>query len=126
MHIVEFYGKKIDSTQYIAIRHEWKDITPKSGWSKFFDEINQRQIVILQSGKPPEEMGDYVTHPFYVQFEIAQGEQYRYYKYSTPFFYRYVDPGANQINEFLKFINSETGLPVYRPTEHLYQQPNHQ
>lgn len=122
-NVIEFYGKEIDKIQYIGIRNEWSDIVPKSGWKNFFYEMQRHQILTVKTGKPLEEMDDYLTHPSYIQFEIANGQNYRFYEYLDPFFYRYVDSGSNHIHEFLKYVNAEMNIPIYKPTEHLFQQP---
>lgn len=49
--ITEFSGGQGDSSQYyIIIFHEWKNLSPKSGWVNFFNTLSKYKIAELESG----------------------------------------------------------------------------
>ena len=122
-HIVEFNSKKIDSNEYIAIHHEWKNLKPKSGWSNFFSTLKKYQIVTMESGKSAKEQRDHLTDMAYIQFEISQLGQYRFYEYLEPSYYRYVEAGAMNVYQFLNYFNKEMDLPVYKPADNAFAKP---
>ena len=123
--IIDFYGKRVDSAQYIAIRKWWTNLVPKSGWNQFFDMMQQHAIATLPPGNTIEELSPDLTGGAYIQFEVAEGNNYRYFKYFQPDFFRYVDSASGHIYEFLKYINTEMNITVYRPTEHMFMEPKY-
>jgi hypothetical protein len=58
-----------------------------------------------------------------VNFEIARPNEYRFYEYLQPEFYRYVDENSRIVNDFLKYLNAEMNLNVYTPDEKLFAEP---
>jgi len=122
--ITEFYSEKTDSSEYIVIHKEWKDLKPKSGWEKLFANVEQYQITSMKSGKIFKEQTEYdLTGGAYVQVEIAQPNQYRFYEYLNPSYYRYVNVGSNNIHKFLKYFNEQMNVKVYSPPEKIFEKP---
>ena len=115
--ITEFNGSKADSTDYIVIDKEWKDLMPKSGSVNFFNTLEKYQIPYMESGKIQEERKGFLTMMAYVQFEIARPNEYRYYEYLEPSYYRYVDTGSNNVYRFLEFLNAEMVIQIYNPAK---------
>ena len=121
--VLAFNTKKIDSSEYVIIHKEWRNLKPKSGWQDFFAAIEKYKITTLQSGKSAKEQKDFLTHMAYIQFEVAQPGQYRFYEYLEPSFYRYVDKGSNNIYEFLKYYDKEMNVQLYNPAKDLFEKP---
>jgi hypothetical protein len=120
---MEFYGKKINNVQHISIRQHRTNLAPKSGWHNFFKTMHNYGITTLPPGKTSEELHHDLTGGAYIQFEVANGSNYRYFEYFQPDFFRYVDSASGHIYAFLKYINTEMNIPVYRPTEHMFEEP---
>jgi hypothetical protein len=121
-HIVEYNSKRKDSTEYIVIHREW-EVKPKAGWDSCWATIEKYKIPYLKTGKSYKELEHRLTEMAYVNFEIARPNQYRYYEYLQPDFYRYVDENSRIVNDFLKYLNTEMNLNVYSPSEKLYVEP---
>jgi hypothetical protein len=113
-----------DSNYYIAITHEWKNLTPGSGWNSFLDTLNRYEIPSLNSGKPGKDYKDRLTHAIYIQFEVVQAGKYRFYEYLEPAFYRYVEPGAMNVYRFLRYFEKEMNIRVYAIGDNLYAKPD--
>jgi hypothetical protein len=121
-HIVEMNSRKKDSAEYIVIHREW-DVKPKAGWDSCWATIEKFKIPYLKSGKSYREWDHHLTEMAYVDFEIARPNQYRFYDYLQPEFYREVDENSRIVNDFLKYLNAEMNLNVYVPEEKLFVEP---
>jgi hypothetical protein len=113
--VIEFTGKTIDNSDYIIIHNVWENLTPKSGWNKFFETIDKYQIPSMKSGKSYKNQTEFLTKMAYVQFEIVNRNAYRFYEYLEPSFYRHTDTGSNNVYQFLKYFNDEMKVHIYNP-----------
>lgn len=124
--VVQWTGQteKEDTNVYIfAIHRQWINLQPKSGWNNFDSMLVKCQIASLRNGMSSKDMPDIITPAAYVDFEIAQPANYRYYEYLEPSFSRYIDDGSNKVYQFLKFFNREMNVRVYNPADSLYIDP---
>ncbi|QNA43804.1 hypothetical protein [Lacibacter sediminis] len=123
--IIEFLTENRDSAHnYIHIQREWQNLNPKSGWDTFFKRMEEYQIPFLDNGKIHKEKLGSLTHSSYVEFEIAQTNSYRLYRYLEPSYYRYVDADSKAIYNFLELINTEMNVKVNQFPNHLFLKPN--
>lgn len=123
-HIIEWNSTKKDTTDYILIHKAW-NVVPKSGWDNLWAVLASHRIFDLPGIRPHVKQKGHLTTMAYVQFEIARHDQYRYYEYLEPSFYRYVDEDSRTVHEFLKYLRREINYSVYAPAEQLFLEPEH-
>jgi hypothetical protein len=121
-HIADIDSKKTDSAEYIIIHREWMNIKPKSGWDNFYKALQKHQILNLKGETDYGDTTAVSTSMSSIQFEIAQSHTYRFYEYSEPSYYRYVDAGASNVHEFLEYLNTEMDVHVYRPDKRYFKE----
>jgi len=119
--IVEFNIPKTDSGDYLGI-HNVRYVMPNDGWRKFFQEMEELQIPRLNDGVPSRNPYGALTSMSYINFEIESHDNYRYYEYLEPAYFRFVDSGSNNVYRFLKFFDEQMNLKVYNP-DSLYVKP---
>ena len=123
-YIIQFHGEKDSTNDYLMIDSIFKNLQPNSGWSDFFSKLKQYKILTMKSGTPYEKQVDVLTDRMsYVQFEVAQNNQYRFYEYLEPSYYRYVDTGSRNVYEFLEYFNQQMNVQVYKPEKTLFVNP---
>ena len=124
-HIFEFATIYEDSTHsYVNILREWQNIKPISGWDVVFNKIEEYKIPFLENGKIHLQKRGSLTQSTYIQFEIVQNNKYRWYEYLEPSYYRYVDINSKAVYDFLKYLNKEMNVEMYKASETLYLKLN--
>ena len=93
--------------------HDRIILMPKSGWINFFDSLGILNIPEMPSAKLSWEQRERYTSMEYVEFEIDQPNQYRFFKYLDPFYFRNEDSASAKVYEFLKYFNKEMGTHIY-------------
>lgn len=122
--IIEFLTERRDSTHdFILIQDEWQNLKPKAGWDIFFKRMEEYKIPFLESGKIHLQKRGSLNHSSYVEFEIAQSNTYRFYRYLEPSYYRYVDVDSKAVYDFLQLINTEMNVKVHQFPNHLFLKP---
>jgi hypothetical protein len=110
--IISFKAIKKDTSQYIYIRDR-KKVTPKSGWANFFDSLRIFDISEMQSSKLSVEQKGRYTSMEYIQFEIDQPNQYRFFEYLDPMEFKGEDSASKKAYEFIKYFNREMDTHIY-------------
>jgi hypothetical protein len=85
--------------------------------------LGNHQIPTMKSGKTFKELAGDMSGMSYIQFEIAQSGQYRFYEYVKPFFFRYVDAASNNMYSFLEYFNEQMSVQVYTPRKAFFLDP---
>lgn len=120
--VLKFRSIIKDSIPYIDTPYQKTNLNPESGWAIFYDTLDKYQIKHLGTGniqksqEPMEGMA-------YVQFEIQQKNNFRYFDYLEPSYYRLVDSNSNNVYRFLMFLNKELKLNVYNPNTNILLDP---
>jgi len=110
--IISFAVKKKDSSMYIFI-HEKKSLVPQSGWVAFFDSLGKYNVPEMKTATLSTEQKGRLTSMEYIQFEIDQPDQYRFFEYLDPFIFRNEDAASQKVYSFLKYFNREMGTHIY-------------
>lgn len=108
--IIDFTPVRKKATSYIVI-HQKKNITPASGWTKFFDSLDR--VIKMPSAKLTIEQRTNGSASEWIEFEIDQLDEYRFIKFLEPFEFRNEDSTSAKIYSFLTFFNKEMGTNIY-------------
>lgn len=122
-NIIQFTSSRQGNDDYIVISNKWEELRPASGWVDFLKTIRQYHIDEMRPSKTLKNSDYDLTGGGNIQFEIACENQYYFYEYLEPSYYRYVDPQANDIYTFLNLFNLEMNVQVYNPEKRLYKDP---
>ena len=105
----------VENKEYIVIRNEHNVYLNKRAQDELLNKINFYKIRELNSGKARFDL----THSSYINFQLVDKHNYRYYEFLEPGFYRNVDTSAKKVYYFLKYINKLIGIKLYDPsTDH--------
>ena len=104
--IISFIPKRKDTGSYIIVL-EKRSVTPQSGWKDFFRSLEKYRLPEIKSEKLSKEQKTRFTSMEYILFEIDQPDQYRFYEYPDPFYFKDEDTASANIYNFLKFFNKE-------------------
>lgn len=113
LSVTAFHSLIVDSTEFVVIDNEWKDLRPASGWQNFANQLKKYQIPSLSEGNLDKKHG-FLTHMTNVIFEVASPGQYKYYEYLEPSYYKYVDSISNNVFQFLTYLNKDLKIEVYK------------
>jgi hypothetical protein len=122
-NVLGFKVVKLDSGEYIQISYRRNGIYAKSGTPSFLQSLKKFNVLDNRSTTTFTSVSTALTGMSYVQFEIAQPDQYRYYEVLEPSFYRFVDKTSGDIDQFLKLLNEEFNIDVYHPDQNLFAAP---
>jgi hypothetical protein len=122
-NIVGFYDKKIDTAEYIVIKNDQRNLKLKDGWKNIHSALIKFNILTMATGKTYKEHKEVTTHMTYVQFEVARVNEYKYYEYLEPSYYRYVDTESMNIYNFLEYLNEQLGVQIYKPANNMFIKP---
>lgn len=118
--VVEFNGVNIDTSNYLLIHKVHNNLHPKNGWALFLDTLERYRIANLNPVlNIQKETGHSITSMSYVQFEVSQRGQYRFYQFLEPSYYRTLDSGSHSVYQFLKYFNREMNIEVYHGSSFL-------
>lgn len=86
------------------------NVTPKSGWTNFSNELLNLQILTLPNGNDDQNCGAGGGDGSTYNVEIATKKHYRYYGYWEPEEYRDKCQQAKNMSDILRLLKKELGI----------------
>ena len=111
--IISFVPSGRDTNHLITI-HKRFTVKPISGWDTFFNSLKNYNIPQMNGVEFVGRNKTDMTGLEFVEFEIAERYQYRYYEFLEPYYFKNTDSVSAKICQFFTYFNREMKTQIYK------------